>query len=235
MNPLTEYNELILTRQRNPLPEGTVTEEHHIWPTSCGGPDEDWNKVRLTPEEHFKAHKLLLDLYTDPKHRDAMRAAIWLMAHTRDGVKLSPEEYGELKRNFVKRLKERASPTLGWHPTEEQRKHYSDAQKGKPHFFKKGQTPWNKGTKGLTHHTEEWKKAQSERCRGRHHTEESRRKMREAAQRRTTNSFTGRHHTEEAKQRNRVAHLGKRHTAETRAKISATLKARAKAGYPKKS
>ena len=148
MNPLNEYNELVLTRQRNPLPEGIVTEEHHIWPTSCGGPDEDWNKVRLTPEEHFRAHQLLELLYTDPKQKDAMHSAAWLIAHTREGIAISAEEYGELKRNFVKRMKERKSPTLGWHPTEEQRRHYSDAQKGRPHYAKKRQTPWNKGTKG---------------------------------------------------------------------------------------
>ena len=130
MEELKQYNELILTRQRNPLPEDTVTEEHHIWPTSCGGPDEEWNKVRLTPEEHYRAHQLLAEIYTDPENRTKMCYASWLIAHTRDGVEITPEEYGELKRNFVKAMKNRQSPTLGLHHSNETRRKMSQSHLG---------------------------------------------------------------------------------------------------------
>lgn len=234
MSEFELYTELVLTRQSNPLPEDAVTELHHIWPRSCGGPDEEWNRVRLTPEEHFQAHQLLSKIYVDPRCRMAMCSAAWLMAHTRDGIEVSAEEYGELKRSFVKLMKERKPPMLGRHLTEEQRRHYSDAAKKRPHFFKKGRTPWNKGKRGLQRHTEEWKKAQSERSRGRHHTEETKAKLSEIAKQRTSYSFAGHHHTEEAKQRDREAHLGTHHSAETKAKLSAMGNARWAAKSPER-
>ena len=67
-----EYIELILTRQRNPLPKGVKGHWHHIIPTCCGGPNEAWNKVKLTPEEHLKAHCLLPFIITEQKYQDQL-------------------------------------------------------------------------------------------------------------------------------------------------------------------
>ena len=36
---------------------------HHIIPTHQLGPDSQWNLVRLTIEEHAKAHELLFENY----------------------------------------------------------------------------------------------------------------------------------------------------------------------------
>lgn len=41
-------------------------EEHHVIPRCLGGSDEDRNLVKLTPEEHFIAHELLVKIY--PEH-----------------------------------------------------------------------------------------------------------------------------------------------------------------------
>jgi len=37
----------------------SITHVHHIWPTSLGGPNDDWNKIRLTRYEHIRAHAIL--------------------------------------------------------------------------------------------------------------------------------------------------------------------------------
>ena len=39
------------------------TELHHIVPRCLGGSDEKSNLIKLTPEEHFIAHKLLTKIY----------------------------------------------------------------------------------------------------------------------------------------------------------------------------
>jgi len=38
-------------------------EQHHIIPRCLGGTDEETNLIKLTPEEHFIAHKLLTKIY----------------------------------------------------------------------------------------------------------------------------------------------------------------------------
>jgi hypothetical protein len=38
-------------------------EGHHIIPKGIGGPDEDWNLVNLTVEDHTTAHRLRYDVY----------------------------------------------------------------------------------------------------------------------------------------------------------------------------
>ena len=113
---------------------------------------------------------------------------------------------------------------LGRHFTEEHRKHMSEARKGIPRPDMKGRKPWNKGTKGMFHHTEEWKKEQSKRSKGRKMSEEAKRKLSESAKKRTSYSFTGHHHTEESKQKIRLAHLGKGHTEETKKVLSEKAK-----------
>lgn len=211
---------LILPRQQNPLPEDEITEEHHIWPTSCGGPDEDWNKVKLLPEEHFRAHQLLIDLYTDKECKGNMAAAAWCMAHTRDGIEITEEEYGKLRREFVMAMKGRPSPSKGIKWSKESREKLSRSKKGKPHPWQVGKTPWNKGKK-TGPHSEESNRKRSQTLKGRVKSPETRRRL--------SLSLTGKHPSEESKQKNRLAHLGRKHTEEWKRMMSA----RAKAGYPK--
>jgi len=35
------------------------THVHHPWPLGMGGPDEDWNRVRVCPNTHASAHQLV--------------------------------------------------------------------------------------------------------------------------------------------------------------------------------
>ena len=40
-------------------------EKHHVVPKCIGGTDEKSNLVKLTPEEHYVAHQLLVKIYPD--------------------------------------------------------------------------------------------------------------------------------------------------------------------------
>jgi 5-methylcytosine-specific restriction endonuclease McrA len=73
MDATTEYTQLITYRIQNPLSEG---ESHHIVPRACGGGDYE-NIVKLTREEHQRAHRLLPLIYKDgPEHVKLERAAV---------------------------------------------------------------------------------------------------------------------------------------------------------------
>lgn len=63
------YNKLVLELMQR---EKTLTEEqrrsafdekHHIIPVRKGGPDEAWNLISVTYEEHCKLHQILFELY----------------------------------------------------------------------------------------------------------------------------------------------------------------------------
>jgi hypothetical protein len=65
MNYVQIYNKLILRAQGRVL-EG-YSERHHILPRCIGGTNEKDNIVRLTPEEHYLAHQLLVKIYPGQK------------------------------------------------------------------------------------------------------------------------------------------------------------------------
>lgn len=134
-------------------------EVHHIIPRSCGGCDKEWNKVNLSCLEHIECHRLLTKIYPTGKEHKAMATAYALMCTSRDGVKVSPEEAAEARQMMAESKKGQPSP-----------------KKGKPAT----RPPWNKGKRGLQHHTEEWKRHNSEVLTGRKRSEETRRKISEA-------------------------------------------------------
>lgn len=75
-------------------------ESHHIIHRCMGGTDEIFNIVRLTPEEHYVAHQLLVKIY--PSNHKLVRAA-FMMCRGRKNNKF----YGWLKRRFSKVQSER--------------------------------------------------------------------------------------------------------------------------------
>lgn len=174
MSPLEQYNSIIYFRQQYPIAKG---ERHHIIPKSLGGCNKRWNLVRLTPEEHIECHRLLTEIYPTGKEHKAMATAYALMCTSRDGVKVSPEEAAEARQMMAESKKGQPSP-----------------KKGKPAT----RPPWNKGTKGLQHHTEEWKRQNSLRHRGRKRSDETKRKISEA--------LTGKPKSEEHKRHLRENH-----------------------------
>jgi hypothetical protein len=91
MNYIKIYNSLISKAQSRDI-EG-YTERHHIVPRCMGGSDEATNLVRLTPEEHYVAHQLLVKIY--PSNRALIKAAT-MMIPNRPGNKM----YGWLRRKL---------------------------------------------------------------------------------------------------------------------------------------
>lgn len=155
MNPLEEYISLIHYWQQNPCK--VKGEVHHIIPKSCGGPDEDWNKVCLPTLDHINCHRLLALIYTKGKEHKAMAKAYSMILTSREGVVFSPEEAARA-RQLSSESRRGICPVGAWKP---------------------GHTPWNKDKK-TGPHTEEWKQKVSAKLTGRKASDERRRKISEA-------------------------------------------------------
>ena len=85
------YNTLIVRAGKRCLEE--YTENHHIIPKCIGGSNDQSNLVRLTPEEHYVAHQLLVKMY--PNNPGLVRAAA-MMNVKRTNNKL----YGWIRRRL---------------------------------------------------------------------------------------------------------------------------------------
>lgn len=205
--PFEEYLSIVLFWQHNPPAEGVACHVHHIIPQSCGGPDEDWNKVRLPIKEHYNCHKLLPLIYTG-KEQLKMAKAWHRMHFSEDGMEITAEEYERLMTLHNEAQRQRA---LGnqWH------KGHGGGFKGK-------------------HHTEEWCRMNGDRHRGMRHTEESKRKMSESHKKHPSvrKDF---HHSEETKRKlseagkGRTSWMkGRKHTEEAKAKMRAYWASRRK-------
>lgn len=104
------YNSLIrraINRGLNKRDLSFYTESHHIIPTCVGGPNIKTNKVLLTASEHYIAHKLLCDIYSN---NSSLQHAWWNMAHTNKGnraYQISDAEYESARlahSNAMKKL-----------------------------------------------------------------------------------------------------------------------------------
>lgn len=85
------YESLIEKGKNRTLTE--YSELHHIIPRCIYGNNDKTNLVRLTPEEHYLAHQLLIKIY--PNNRSLVKAAR-MMIPNRKGNKL----YGWLRRRY---------------------------------------------------------------------------------------------------------------------------------------
>jgi hypothetical protein len=70
-------------------------ETHHILPRCMGGSDSEENLVKLTPEEHYLAHQLLVKIY--PNNHALAKAAVMMIPN-----RPSNKMYGWIKRRFSK-------------------------------------------------------------------------------------------------------------------------------------
>jgi hypothetical protein len=73
-----KHYDLLMEKSKNRVIEGYV-EKHHIIPRCLGGSDDPENIAKLTPEEHFLAHQLLVKMY--PKSSPLIRAALLMTTH----------------------------------------------------------------------------------------------------------------------------------------------------------
>lgn len=116
MNYKKHYDKLIDRARNRKL--SCYTEVHHIVPRCMGGSDEHTNLVRLTPEEHYVAHQLLVKIY--PAERKLVFAA-WMMCR---GKNRNNKVYGWIR-------KARSEAQKGVPLSDESRRKLSEAHKGK--------------------------------------------------------------------------------------------------------
>lgn len=121
------------------------TEVHHIIPRCLGGSDKKNNLVKLTPEEHYVAHQLLVKIYPD---NAGLVCAAFMMGSSRINNKM----YGRLRRRHAEKIssllsgksksaehrkklsitmKGKISPKIGCKHTDETKQKISNALKGK--------------------------------------------------------------------------------------------------------
>lgn len=88
------------------------TEKHHIIPRSLGGSDSKENIVRLTPRQHFLAHRLLAKMYKDSWE---MSYAVYMMSSgntaSARGVRVTSRLVARLKEDSVTARNRRAGRT----------------------------------------------------------------------------------------------------------------------------
>lgn len=95
MNYKKIYNSLIESASTRTTPG--YYEIHHILPRCIGGDNSPSNLVKLTPEEHFLAHQLLVKIH--PNNSKLAFAAHLMTVHTTNN-RLNNKLYGWLRRRL---------------------------------------------------------------------------------------------------------------------------------------
>ena len=113
-------------------------EKHHILPRSfnIGGEKDKLNYAYLTAKEHFICHKLLASMFTGvykSKMIKAYRALAILTASNQQRYKINSREFDRLRK-------------LGGFAGEKHSSESKELMRINADGFKKGYTPWNKGT-----------------------------------------------------------------------------------------
>lgn len=199
MNYSNIYNQLVtraLSREKI-----YPTERHHIIPKSMGGKDRKNNVVYFTPHEHLVAHLLLWKIYRNK----SMSHALWMMCHTREGIKINGRQYEILRLEHSKNISE---SLRGRVLSEETKQKIRDANLGREddgRYIKIAES--NRGKK----HSEETKKKMSQSSKHTSMSVEHKEKLNKI--------HTGRIVTEETKQKIREANLGKKASPEAREKM----------------
>jgi hypothetical protein len=93
MNYIRIYNSIIERAKTRILPG--YFEQHHILPKCLGGTNEQTNLVKLTPEEHYVVHQLLIKIY--PYNHKLVFAAVRMLFHNSNN-RINNKLYGWLKR-----------------------------------------------------------------------------------------------------------------------------------------
>ncbi|WCZ66232.1 homing endonuclease [Yersinia phage MHG19] len=95
MNYTSIYEKLISRAKTREI--STYTESHHIIPKCMGGSNDEYNLVRLTPEEHYLAHQLLIKIY--PNNGKLVYAAKMMCVSTQY-ARRSNKSYGWIRRRY---------------------------------------------------------------------------------------------------------------------------------------
>lgn len=156
-----KHYDLLIQRAKNRSLIG-YAENHHILPKCLGGGDKLSNIVRLTPEEHYVAHQLLVKIYPG-NHKIAYAA--FAMCGSNDKVTRPKnkiyswlrKEYAEIMRvrltgnqyNKGKKLSAEHVAIFKLPKTEEHKRKISEGNKGKTKGIPRGpQSDEHKRKKG---------------------------------------------------------------------------------------
>lgn len=114
--PIMDYSKIyrdLISSRTHAATDSTILEKHHILPRSLGGGDEKQNIVRLTPREHFVAHRLLAKI-----HGGKMWAALAYMTRGRvksaSGVKVTSRVYALAKQKDAEWRSEHYTKNNPW-------------------------------------------------------------------------------------------------------------------------
>jgi hypothetical protein len=162
-----------------------------------GGGDEEANIVRLTPEEHFLAHQLLVRI-----HPAEGRLVFGLLAMTMNatGERMGNKLFGWMRRRIAEEMRR--------------------SRVGVPRAREMMQKIWdgNRGRQMLPHQIEKMRRG----LKGKAHSPEHNAKV---GRKGRVSPMKGRTHSEETRAKQRAAALTRRHTAETKAKLAAAAAA----------
>ena len=87
---------LLIERARIRLLEG-YGENHHVIPRCLGGSNKKKNIVKLTAEEHYVAHQLLVKIY--PENKFLAKGALMMCTASKEQVR-NNKLYGWVRRRF---------------------------------------------------------------------------------------------------------------------------------------
>lgn len=97
MDYTLHYTKLI-NRSKNRILANTYTENHHVIPRCMGGLDVQGNLVKLTAEEHFVAHQLLVKMHPDNKK---LLSALTKMCSSSNKNIRNNKIYGWIRKKWV--------------------------------------------------------------------------------------------------------------------------------------
>ena len=123
MNYKKHYN-LLVERAKTRVIEG-YTEKHHIIPKCMGGTDDASNLVKLTAEEHYVAHLLLVKMYPN---KGKLIYAANMMTVDAHGGRSSNKRYKWVKEKWIEQLRKDAT---GRKASDETRAKISERVSGK--------------------------------------------------------------------------------------------------------
>ena len=115
------------------------TEKHHIIPKALGGEDKKANIVYLPANDHYKCHRLLIDMTNEEAH-GKMWSALWRMMNKQSrnqkrDIDISAEEYAQARIAHAtahsKRMAGAGNPFYNHKHTNKTIKAMSLAKKGK--------------------------------------------------------------------------------------------------------
>lgn len=203
MNYRTIYGQLI-DRARGRMIEG-YSELHHIVPRCLGGTNAKTNLVRLTAEEHYVAHQLLVKIH--PGHFGLLGAAT-MMASGSKMLRRNNKVYGWLRRRFAAHMSSRIVL-----PESIEKGAAKNRLKVRSREFKAGVAAFHTGRK---------------------RSEETRARMRVAqvkgpeVRAKLSLAHMGKTFSSESRANMSIAQTGRVHSAETKRKMSVTATGRSK-------